>query len=181
MRLRGAETNRRGRGDVRRRSHYDGRQQVKDLKAIPIFARCNQSELRLIDLLMCETQIPPGCALVREGLPADQMLVITSGRACISQGGETLGIADPGTCVAGRELRSRSANTLTVTALTPMVVRVASPADFRSLMRALPRVNFFGPSGELVFDDALLAPPRPEAVRRERVREEAQFVMVGHQ
>jgi CRP-like cAMP-binding protein len=153
---------------------------VKDLKAIPIFAHCNRSELTLIDSLMCETQIPPGRVLVHEGLPADQMLVITSGRACISQGGETLGIADPGTCLAGRELRSRSANTLTMTALTPMVVRVASPAEFRSLIRALPRVDFFGSSGELVFDEAFLAPPRPEAVRRERVREELQFVMGGH-
>src|SRR5471030_2275086 len=142
MRLRGAGTTGRARATVRHRSRCDGRQQVKDLGRIPIFARCHPSELRLIDILMCETHIPPGCVLVHEGLPANQMLVIASGRACISRGGEILGIANPGTCVAGPELRSRSANTLTMTALTPMVVRVASPADFRSLTRALPWVDF---------------------------------------
>jgi CRP-like cAMP-binding protein len=145
MRLRGAGTTGRARATVRHRSRYDGRQQVKDLGRIPIFARCNPSELRLVDILMCETHIPPGCVLVREGLPADQMLVVVSGRARLARGGEALGIAGPGACIAGRELRARNMNTLTMTADTPMVVRVASAAELRSLVLALPRVAFFGP------------------------------------
>ena len=114
---------------------------MKDLRRVPIFARCSRAELGLIDFLMCETQIPPGRVLVREGLPADQMLLVVSGRACISRGGEALGIAGPGTCVAGRELRARSANTVTMTTVTQMVVRVASAAEFRSLTHALPQVG----------------------------------------
>jgi hypothetical protein len=181
MRLRGAETSGRGRGIVRRRPRLDGRQQVKDLRRVPIFARCSRAELGLIDFLMCETQIPPGRVLVREGLPADQMLLVVSGRACISRGGEALGIAGPGTCVAGRELRARSANTVTMTTVTQMVVRVASAAEFRSLTHALPQVEFFGPCGELVLGDQLTLrpPPAAEATRLLRPRESTQLVMGG--
>jgi CRP-like cAMP-binding protein len=146
---------------------------VKDLRQIPIFARCSRVELELIDFLMCETQIPPGRVLVQEGLPAGQMFMVVSGRACISHGGETLGIAGPGTCVAGREMRARIPNRSTVTALTPMVVRVSSAAEFRSLFSALSAVDFFGSSGELVFDEPLFAPwsfDEPARVSRSRER-----------
>jgi len=146
---------------------------VTELSRLPIFAGCNLAERGLIDFLMCETRIPPGRVLVREGLPANQMLVVVSGTARISRGGETLGIAETGTCVAGRELRVGAANSLTMNSVTEMVVLVASAAESRALMEALPNVNFVGPSGELVFDERLLRSLRsqePECRGRPRRR-----------
>jgi class 3 adenylate cyclase len=149
MRLRGAGTNEAEQGIGQaiggRRSRVDGRRQAMALRTLSMFAYCSQAELRLLDTLMCEMQVPAGRVLVREGHAADQMLLIISGRARVSRGGETLGTAERGACIGGRELRAETANTVTMTAETPMVVRAASGREVRSLLYALPLVEFVSP------------------------------------
>lgn len=110
-----------------------------------MFAGCTHSELRLLDALLTETCVATGRVLVREGHPARQMFIIVSGRARVSRGGETLGTAEPGACISGRELQSRIANTITATAETPMVVRVAGAPELQSLVTVAPRFDFVNP------------------------------------
>jgi hypothetical protein len=128
-----------------RRARRDGREQARALRNLPMFARCTSSELRLLDTLTCECEVQAGRVLVAEGRPADQMLIVVSGRARISRNGETLGIAGPGTCVCGRELRAHAPNPITMRAETSVVVRAVNARELRSLLRAMPLVEFVSP------------------------------------
>jgi class 3 adenylate cyclase len=105
-----------------------------ELRKIPMFTDCSPAQLQILDQLMCEVRVPQGRVLLREGQPADQMLVIVSGRARIVRGALTLGTAEPGACFGGRELRARTPYPVTLTAETAMVVRAATAREFRSLL-----------------------------------------------
>ena len=128
-----------------RRPRLDGRQQVLELAKIPMFSDCTATELKVVDTLTFESEVPAGRVLLREGHPANQMLVVVSGRSRISRAGETLGTAGPGACISGRELRARAANVVTMTAETPMVVRAASARELASLLNAVPLLEFVSP------------------------------------
>jgi class 3 adenylate cyclase len=82
---------------------------------------------------------------VREGQLADQMLVVVEGRARVSRFGETIGYAEAGACVGGRELYERRPNVLTMTAETSMVLRAATARDLLSLLSVIPRAEFVRP------------------------------------
>jgi len=163
VQLRGAQTSGRERGIGGRRVRAEARRHALALGAIAPFAACSLDELVLVDRLTCEVRVAAGRVLVREGRPAGQMLVVVSGQARISQCGETLGIAESGACIGGRELRTRSANPFTMTADTDMVVRAVAARDLGLLLDAAPglerasagEIRF--PERRLVEEHALLA------------------------
>ena len=136
-----------GPGNRRRTASADARSRVDDLATIPMFAPCRPEQLRRIDRLMCERRVPAGQVLLREGRIADQMILIISGRAGVSQDGTTLGFAERGACFGARELRARAMVPVTVTAQTPVTVRAATARDLSSLLEAAPAVEFLGDPG----------------------------------
>ena len=71
------------------------------------------------------------------------MLIVVRGRARICRQGDIVGLAGPGTLVAGRELREHSNNAVTMIAETPMTVRVATRGELLSLLDAVPRLDVF--------------------------------------
>ena len=121
----------------------DGRSQAAALGNLPMFSDCSGAELRVLDTLLCEARVPAGRVLAREGEPAEQMLIVVRGRARICRHGEIIGLAGPGTLVAGRELREHSNNSVTMIAETPMTVRVATARELLSLLDAVPRLDVF--------------------------------------
>jgi class 3 adenylate cyclase len=145
MRMHRAPRSGNGSSVARRRPPQDGRQVAGALRRLPMFADCNPADLALIDTLTAETQVPAGRVLLREGHQANQMLIVVAGRARISRNGETLGTAGPGACVSGRELRAHAANTVTMTAETPMVLRAASARELASLLFSVPLLEFVSP------------------------------------
>jgi class 3 adenylate cyclase len=103
-----------------------------------MFLGCNSAQLRLLDSLLCETRVGAGRVLVREDLPAEQMVLVMDGRARIARHGETFGLADRGAVVGARELRDRTTYAVTMTADTPMTVRVANARELLSVIDLVP-------------------------------------------
>jgi class 3 adenylate cyclase len=162
--------NRQGQGIVRRRAQLDGMDQAMALQKIPLFADCSPAQLQLLDRMLCEVRVPQGSILLREGQPADQMLIVVSGLARISRSGETLGTAESGTCFGGRELRGRTPNPVTMTAETPMVVRAASRREFTSLLAAVPLVQLvYPPTIQPCAPDAVAQHPLPADATRDPI------------
>jgi class 3 adenylate cyclase len=175
VRIRGAQTKQQEPRIGRRRPQFESRDKAMALRKIPMFADCSRAQLQLLDSLMCEVPVPRGRVLLREGRPADQMLVIVSGRARISRGAETLGTAEPGACFGGRELRSRTPNPVTMTAETPMVVRAASAREFPSLLTSVPLLEFVGPPAiRLPASETVERRPLPAHSTRDGSRAERQ-------
>ena len=145
MRRHGAPLNGQAQRFSLRKPRLDGRPQAMALRKLPMFSDCSVNELQLVDTLTCESDVPAGRVLIREGHPASQMLVVMSGRARISRAGVTLGTAGPGACISGRELRAHAANSVTMTAETPMVVRAASARELGSLLNSVPLLEFVSP------------------------------------
>ena len=127
------------------RPNNDERPPVAGLRALQMFKDCSTAELELVDSLLCEARVHAGRVLVREGQLADQMLVVVEGRARVSRFGETIGYAEAGACVGGRELYERRPNVLTMTAETSMVLRSATARDMLSLLSVIPRAEFVRP------------------------------------
>jgi CRP-like cAMP-binding protein len=102
---------------------------------------CSNSELRLLDSLLCEIDVAAGRVLVREDQVGEQMLVVIDGRARVSRHGETLGLAERGAIVRGPALRDPRTEAVTMTADTPMTVGAAGPREMRSILHAVPALE----------------------------------------
>jgi class 3 adenylate cyclase len=124
------------------RTRHDGRQQAKALAGLPMFAGCRPAQLRRIDGLLCEHRVAAGRIIVHEGRPADQMVLVVSGEARVSWNGTTLGIAEPGICYGGAELRQRAPYRVTITAATDLTIRVAGARELSALLVVAPEVQF---------------------------------------
>jgi CRP-like cAMP-binding protein len=116
------------------RAHRDGREQIEALARFPLFAGCTRAELRRIDALTYELDVPPGRVLVREGAPASQVLFVTAGQVRATRGTATIGSYEPGSCIGAAECAQRAVNPDTVVAETTVTVLASSAHEFRSLV-----------------------------------------------
>ncbi len=106
-----------------------------------MFGNCDDAALRLLDSLLCESSAGAGRVLIREDLPATQLLLVMSGRAHISRRGEVFGLAQRGALVGGRELRGRTRYGVTMTAETPMRLRAATARGLASMLALVPTLE----------------------------------------
>src|SRR4029077_18165040 len=81
-------------------------------------------------------RIPPGSHLVREGGPGRQFFVIERGRAVVTRGGHKLGTLRPGSYTGEMALLHSTTASATVTAVTPLVVRVFDRGAFEALLES---------------------------------------------
>lgn len=146
-----------------RRARRDGREQVEALARFPLFAGCTRAELRRIDALTYELDVPAGRVLAREGEPASQVLFVTAGWGRATRGSATVGCYEPGSCIGGAECARAEVNPVTVTAETTVTVLAASAREFRSLrdIAAIARLAE-APASAPVADEP--AAPEPVAV-----------------
>jgi hypothetical protein len=127
------------RSSRRRHGRRDGRQQIDALARFPLFAGCTRAELRRIDALTYEIDVPAGRVLVREGQPANQVLFLTAGLGRATRGAATVGCYEPGSCIGGAECAASTVNPDTVTAATTVTLLAAAAHEFRSL-RDIPAI-----------------------------------------
>ena len=106
------------------------------LRAIPLFYRCSNKELSLVDSLVAEGRAAAGEVMIREGSPGRESFIVLTGEAAVTIGGRrvaTLGAGDFfGEMALLGERRQRVA---TVTAITPMTLLVIDPRQFSTLLR----------------------------------------------
>jgi CRP-like cAMP-binding protein len=112
------------------------------LKALELFADASDAELKRADSLLTEISMPAGRVLVREGAYGADFLIIAEGMAVVTT---TVGLAErvvanvgAGDFVGEMSLLRQVPRSATVTAITPVTAFVCNPAEFRSLLDAVP-------------------------------------------
>ena len=110
------------------------------LDRVASFSSCTRTELDLLSFIANETPVEAGTVIIEEGTLGREAYVIESGRAKVMCGRETLGVLGPGEFFGEMSLLAGAPRFATVTAETPMVLMVLSPAEFDSLLVNAPSV-----------------------------------------
>ena len=113
---------------------------VDILSSIPLFAELSAKELTQIRSLMTQVKVPAGTTLTREGQVGHEMLVIMSGTASVSRGGQHVATVGTGDFQGEISILDGGPRTATVTATTDMELLVATAQEFNALLDASPMV-----------------------------------------
>jgi CRP/FNR family transcriptional regulator, cyclic AMP receptor protein len=106
---------------------------VERLRAVPLFAGCNDQELRFIALRVDEVDISAGQTICRKGGNAGNFFIILTGKAEVDapQGKHTLAAGDFFGEIA---LLDNGPRTATVRAATALRCYVLGPAQFQEVL-----------------------------------------------
>ncbi|MEP6693790.1 MAG: cyclic nucleotide-binding domain-containing protein [Chloroflexota bacterium] len=108
---------------------------VKMLKAVPMFAGCDDKQLAFIATQVVELDFPVGKELCREGATGGEFFIIVSGTAEVRRQGLHLRELGPGDFFGEIGLLDGGPRTATVTALSPMKCLVLSRGEFHNVIR----------------------------------------------
>ena len=108
------------------------------LKAIPLFEKFSDEELRQIAPFAEEAHAEPGSVLVREGDYSYQFVAIENGTARVTRDGETVAELSPGDFFGEIGLLEKSLRTATVEATSPMDLITLTGWDMARVERAMP-------------------------------------------
>ena len=108
------------------------------LKAIPLFEKFSEDELRQIAPFAEEASAEPGNVLVREGDYSYQFVAIEEGGAKVTRDGETVAELGPGDFFGEIGLLEKSLRTATVEATAPMKLITLTGWDLARVEKAMP-------------------------------------------
>jgi len=108
------------------------------LKAIPLFGKFSDEELRQIAPFAEHASAEPGNVLVREGDYSYQFVAIEEGTAKVERDGETVAELGPGDFFGEIGLLEKSLRTATVTATTPMRIITLTGWDMARVEKVMP-------------------------------------------
>ena len=108
------------------------------LKAIPLFEKFSEDELRQIAPFAEEATAEPGNVLVREGDYSYQFVAIEEGAAKVTRDGETVAELGPGDFFGEIGLLEKSLRTATVEATAPMKLITLTGWDLARVEKAMP-------------------------------------------
>lgn len=108
------------------------------LARIPIFAECTKKELKQISKLVTPVHVPAGKALVKEGEPGRDFMIIAEGSAIVRRNGRKVATLGPGDFFGELAVLAGVPRTATVIAQTDMVVEAMNRAEFSSLLDESP-------------------------------------------
>ena len=105
------------------------------LKAVPLFAACDDKQLAFIATQVDEVDFPAGRDLCREGETGGEFFIILSGTADVRHKGQLLRELGTGDFFGEIALLDGGARTATVTAKTAMKCLVLSQGEFQNVIR----------------------------------------------
>jgi len=108
------------------------------LKAIPLFEKFSEEELRQIAPFAEEATAEPGSVLVREGDYSYQFVAIEEGSAKVTRDGDTVAELGPGDFFGEIGLLEKSLRTATVEASSPMKLITLTGWDLARVEKAMP-------------------------------------------
>jgi CRP/FNR family transcriptional regulator, cyclic AMP receptor protein len=108
------------------------------LKAIPLFEKFSEEELRQIAPFAEEATAEPGNVLVREGDYSYQFVAIEEGTAKVTRDGDTVAELGPGDFFGEIGLLEKSLRTATVEATAPMKLVTLTGWDLARVEKAMP-------------------------------------------
>jgi CRP-like cAMP-binding protein len=113
---------------------------VDVLRGVPLFASCNDKELRELSGLMTPLTLPAGATLMREGEFGKEFLIVVSGTATVTKGGVEVAELGPGSYLGEISIIDGGRRTATVVAKTSMEVEIATHSEFASLLSHAPEI-----------------------------------------
>jgi CRP-like cAMP-binding protein len=93
------------------------------------------AELAQIDRLTYELEAPAGAVVITEGCTPQGFFLVVSGRALVSVAGVDCEVLEPGTFFGEASSIDRGPEPATVTALSDLVLRVATRREFQELTK----------------------------------------------
>jgi CRP-like cAMP-binding protein len=113
-------------------------QYLENLRAVPLFSGCSNSELEKIASAVDELSVDAGRVLITEGEVGKEAFVIIEGEATVSRDGAHVATLVAGQPFGEMSLVDRSPRNATVTAATPLRVLVLGQREFAGLLDASP-------------------------------------------
>jgi CRP-like cAMP-binding protein len=93
------------------------------------------AELAQVDRLTYELEVPAGAVVISEGSPPQGFFLVMSGRAMASVAGVNCEVLEPGSFFGEASSIDRGPEPATVTALSDLVLRVATRREFQELSK----------------------------------------------
>jgi CRP/FNR family cyclic AMP-dependent transcriptional regulator len=115
---------------------------VDPIRAIPIFRSCSDRSIEIIVGIAREASFPAGGVLVSEGDDGDSLIVIRSGAATVTQGGQLVRKLRAGDFLGEIALIDGRPRTATVTADEPIDALVIDRSGFTRLMDEFPVIRY---------------------------------------
>ena len=110
------------------------------LGQLDLFADCTPAQLAEARRLLTLLTVEAGTVLMREGGLGLEFMVIADGEAAVSIDGDQVATLGRGDFAGEMSLLGSTRRSATVTALTPLTLYVANPAEFRGLLDVAPAV-----------------------------------------
>ena len=114
-----------------------------DLRELDLFSEASRSELAVITRQLTRLKVKAGKVLVREGGIGNEFMILVSGMAEVTQGGQSIATIGRGDLVGEMALLQpygSGRRNATVTAITDCEIYAGSPSEFRRIMDAAPSV-----------------------------------------
>lgn len=110
------------------------------LRELPMLAGLSDAQLRTVDALTCEIEVPAGTVLTKQGQIGREVFIVATGIADVEVDGRTVARVGRGEPLGEMALLEGAPRSATVTALTPMRVLVLDPGQFADLL-GNPRID----------------------------------------
>jgi CRP-like cAMP-binding protein len=104
------------------------------LRRLSVFAGLSDAELRQVDALTCEIEVPAGAVLMKQGQVGREVFIVAAGEAEVAIDGAPVARVGAGEPLGEMALLEDVPRSATVTALTPMHVLVLDPGQFAELL-----------------------------------------------
>ena len=114
-----------------------------ELRELELFSEASRSELAVIAQQLTRLKVKAGRVLVREGGIGNEFMIMVSGLAEVTQGGESIATIGRGDLVGEMAILQpvgSGRRNATVTAITDCEIYAGSAAEFRRIMEAAPSV-----------------------------------------
>jgi CRP/FNR family cyclic AMP-dependent transcriptional regulator len=118
---------------------------VEHLAAVPLFAACGRSDLKILARHMVEVEVPAGTTIVKEGEEGDAFYVVLEGKAKVlaksGRSNRAVASLEPGGWFGELAVLDPGPRNATVEATGPMVVGVLGARVFRAVIRDVPTMT----------------------------------------
>jgi CRP-like cAMP-binding protein len=115
-------------------------QNLEQLRGLPPFHGCSDTELRRIDGLTCLQEVPAGTVLCRQGSIGREAFIVVSGEAAVTIDRVRVAYLGRGAFVGEMAVLDGASRTATVMALSDMKVLVLSSCELEVVLADIPRV-----------------------------------------
>jgi len=113
---------------------------LERLRSVPLFAECDDAELRQVGTLGTEITLPAGRVLTTEGERGQEAFLLEEGQAVATRGGQEIARFGPGDFFGEMALIGDRPRSATVTTESEVLVRAFHSSEFRRMMIDVPSI-----------------------------------------